>query len=408
MRWNEIPIHRRHQGEKAATGPGSTELTSVYSERYSAPMTTGVVPAGSRAKRLMRRAVRVFDVAATPYGVDRYVELVRPTWSSTEVRAKVVRVARTTTRSVTLTLRPNGNWRGFRAGQYTQLSIEIDGVRHTRCYSMTNAATARDGRIELCITAQPEGRVSQHLLQHARRGQTVTLTGAQGIFTLPEAEPEHLLMISGGSGITPVMSMLRTRCALGWTNPVTFVHYALSESDMLYRDELDELSHAPNVRLVRVFTDRPGTGDLDGFLNAPQLDGAGIDWRRSEAFVCGPTPLMEAARSLFDRAGRSDHFHTEIFTLAQFTAEAGSVDGAVHFAASEIGRPSDGTPLLLQAEAAGLKPLHGCRMGICHTCTRQMHSGVVRDIVTGELTNGPDVQIRICVNVPVGDVEIDL
>jgi ferredoxin-NADP reductase len=337
------------------------------------------------------------------------VELVRPTWSSTEVRAKVVRVDRTTTRSVTLTLRPNGNWRGFRAGQYTQLSIEIDGVRHTRCYSMTNAATARDGRIELCITAQPEGRVSQHLLQSARRGQTVTLTRAQGIFTLPEVEPEHLLMISGGSGITPVMSMLRTRCALGWTKPVTFLHYALTASDMLYRDELEELSRtAPNVRLVRVFTDRPGTGDLDGFLSAAQLDGAGIDWRRAEAFVCGPTPLMDTASALFDQADRSDRFHTEIFTLAQFAAEAGSVDGAVRFAASEIGRASDGTPLLLQAEAAGLTPLHGCRMGICHTCTRQMHSGVVRDIVTGELTNGPDVQIRICVNVPVGDVEIDL
>ena len=81
------------------------------------------------------------DVAATPYGVDRYVELVRPSWSSTEVRAKVVEVARTTPRSVTVTLRPNGNWTGFRAGQHTQLSVEIDGVRHTRCYSMANAAT---------------------------------------------------------------------------------------------------------------------------------------------------------------------------------------------------------------------------------------------------------------------------
>lgn len=80
----------------------------------------------------------------------------------------------------------------------------------------------------------------------------------------------------------------------------------------------------------------------------------------------------------------------------------------MRFAESEIGRASDGTPLLLQAEAEGLRPLNGCRMGICHTCTRQLHSGVVRDLVTGELTNGPDVNIRICVSVPVGDVEVDL
>jgi ferredoxin-NADP reductase len=323
----------------------------------------------------------------------------------------VLRATRTTTRSITLTLRPNGNWRGFRAGQYTQLSVEIDGIRHTRCYSMTNAATSRDGRIELCITAQPEGRVSQHLLQNARRGQTVTLTRPQGLFTLPATEPEHLLLISGGSGITPVLSMLRTRCALGWTKPVTFLHYALTPSDMLFRDELSEMARTqPNVRLVRVFTDQPGVGDADGFLSAAQLEAAAIEWSdaNTETFVCGPTPLMDTARDLFAAAGRSDHLHTEVFTLTQFAAEAGSVDGAIRFAESEVGRASDGQPLLTQAEASGLTPLHGCRMGICHTCTRQLLSGVVRDVVTGELTNGPDANIRICVSVPVGDVEIDL
>jgi ferredoxin-NADP reductase len=351
----------------------------------------------------------VFNAAATPYGVDRYVELVRPSWSSTEVRAKVVHVARTTPRSVTLTLRPNGNWSGFRAGQYTHLSVEIDGVRQTRCYSMANDATSRSGLIELTITAHAEGRVSRHLHLAAHKGQTVALTAAQGTFTLPSAEPAQLLLISGGSGITPVMSMLRTRCALGWTNPVTFLHYALTEEDMLYRDELEEIARtAPDVRLVRVFTDQPGTADMDGFLTLAHLDNATPEWRDAEAFVCGPAPLMDTARTLFAQAGRSEHLRTEAFTLTQFTADAGTVDGTVRFGASELGVASDGRPLLLQAEAAGLTPLTGCRMGICHTCTRRLCSGVVRDAVTGELTNGPDVNIRICVSVPVGDVEIDL
>jgi len=372
-------------------------------------MTTGVIAPGSLTKRLLRRAVRVFDVAATPYGVDRYVELVRPSWSSTEIRAKVIGAVRTTERSVTLTLRPNGNWRGFRAGQYTQLGVEIDGVRHTRCYSMTNSANAHDGTIELCVTAQPQGRVSGHLVRTAKRGQIMTLTPAQGFFTLPDIEPAHLLLISGGSGITPVLSMLRTRNALGWTKPVTFLHYALSESDLLFGDELDALAQgALGVRVLKVFTDAPGTGDLDGFFSTEQLDSADIQWRNAEAFVCGPAPLMDSVRSAFDRSSRAEHCHTEAFTLSHFTAEAGTIDGAVRFAGSEIGCSSDGTPLLLQAEAAGLRPLNGCRMGICHTCTRQLHSGVVRDVVTGELTNGPDVNIRICVSVPVGDVEVDL
>jgi stearoyl-CoA 9-desaturase NADPH oxidoreductase len=384
-------------------------LTSVYPALDVPEVPAGALRSRPLSWRIFRRAVQVFDVAATPYGVDRYVELVRPSWSSTEVRAKVMRVARSTPRSVTLTLRPNGNWTGFAAGQHTQLSVEIDGVQHTRCYSMTNDATSRHGLIELTITAHPEGRVSQHLRQTVRRGQTIRLTTAQGAFTLPATEPDQLLLISGGSGITPVMSMLRTRCALGWQKPVTFVHYALTESDMLYRHELEELARtAPNVTLMRVFTDEPGTGDLDGFLSSQHLDAAAPRWADAEAFVCGPTPLMGSARALFEAKGRGGHLHTEAFTLAQITAEAGSVDGTVRFGASEMGRPSDGRPLLLQAEAAGLTPLSGCRMGICHTCTRRLCSGVVRDAVTGTLTNGPDVNIRICVSVPVGDVEIDL
>jgi stearoyl-CoA 9-desaturase NADPH oxidoreductase len=372
-------------------------------------MMTDVVVRRPLSKRLLRRAVRVLDAAATPYGVDRYVELVRPSWSSNEVRAKVVKVTHPTPRSATLTLRPNGNWIGFRAGQYTQLTVEIDGVRHTRCYSMTNSALATDGLIELTITAHPGGQVSQHIKETMTRGKVVGLTTAQGFFTLPSIEPEHLLLISGGSGITPVMSMLRTRCALGWTKPVTFLHYALTESDMLYRDELAAMARtAPNLRLVRAFTDEPGRGDLDGFLSTEHLERATPDWQQAEAFVCGPAPLMESAGRLFTAAGRADHFHTEAFTLVQFTAEAGSIDGTVHFGASEIGVPSSGAPLLLQAEAAGLTPLFGCRMGICHRCTRKLCSGVVRDVVTGDLTSGPDVNIRICINVPVGDVEIDL
>jgi stearoyl-CoA 9-desaturase NADPH oxidoreductase len=351
----------------------------------------------------------VFDAAATPHGVDRYVELVRPSWSSTEVRAKVVRAIRTTARSVTLTLRANGNWTGFTAGQYTQLSVEIDGVRHTRCYSMANSAISKNGLIELTITAHPEGRVSQYLRRSAKGGQSVGLTTAQGTFTLPETEPDHLLLISGGSGITPVMSMLRTRCALGWSKPVTFLHYAPTESDMLYRDDLAELVRAaPHLRVLRAFTDEPGTGDLDGFLTRSHLVSSAPDWAEAEAFVCGPPPLMDAARSLFDQVGRAGHLHTEAFTLAQFTAEAGSVDGTVRFSAGEIVAASDGRPLLVQAESAGLAPLSGCRMGICHTCTRRLCSGVVRDAVTGDLTTGPDVDVRICVSVPIGDVEIDL
>src|SRR5581483_7571961 len=197
-----------------------------------------------------RRAVEVVDAIAAPHGVDRYVELVAPTWSSSEVRARVVAVTRSTPSSVTLLLRPNGNWSGFRAGQHTQLTVEIDGVRHTRCYSLANSALSSDGLVELTVKAHPEGVVSNHLVANAERGMVVGLSPAQGDFALPDVRPDRVLLISGGSGVTPVMSMLRTLCDEHAAVRVTFGHYALTANDHIYRDEVAALAAThPNVRV---------------------------------------------------------------------------------------------------------------------------------------------------------------
>ena len=352
--------------------------------------------------------MRLMDAAATPHGVDRYLELFRPSWSSTEIRAKVVRVVHSTPRAVTVTVRPNGLWSGFVAGQYTQLTAEIDGVLHTRCYSMANSAATDDGTLEFSITAQPAGRVSRHLHAAAHRGMTVRLTPAQGAFTLPVTEPARMLLVSAGSGITPVMSMLRTRCDLGWSNPVTFLHYARNELDMLYRDELHDVARtASHVKVVRVFTERPGAGDMTGHLCPDHLDQADPGWLEADTYVCGPGPLMETAKSLF--AGADAHrFHSEPFTLPEISAQGGTAGGSLRFGRSGIVVHNDGSPLLALAEGAGLSPRHGCRIGICHTCTCRLTQGVVRNVVTGELTEGPNPSIRICVNAPLGDVEVDL
>ncbi len=324
--------------------------------------------------------------------------LVRRTLTG-QVHGRIVEVDRSATGSVGLTIEANGNWDGFQAGQYTQLSVEIDGVRQTRCYSMCSVAGS-GRRFQLGIKAQPEGLVSQWLVANAEAGLVVGLTPAAGEFVLPEARPERILLVSGGSGITPVLSMLRTLCAEGHDGPVTFLHYNQSPDGVLFAGDIAALAAAhPNVRVVNQF---------NTYLSEEHLDAAEPQWRDADAFVCGPGPMMDAVRAHYDAAGSSDRFHNEAFTLAAFVGEAGDVGGAVRFGASRIDIASDGRTLLEQAEAAGLTPLNGCRMGICHTCPRRLAAGTVRNAVTGELTSDRGVDVRICVSVPVGDVEIDL
>ncbi|MGI8491868.1 MAG: ferredoxin reductase [Acidimicrobiales bacterium] len=363
----------------------------------------------TKRRGALRRTVRVLDTALAPHGLDRYVELAWPTWSTTEIRARVVAAKRPTADCVTLTLRPNGNWDGFVAGQHTQLTVEIDGVRYTRCYSMANAApgSGRAGAlIELTVKAHPEGLVSRYLVDNAAPGMVVGLSPAQGDFTLPDPRPSRILLISGGSGITPVMSMLRTLCAEGHPGAVTFVHYALTAEDHPYREEVERLAAAhQNVRVVNVYTDAPGTGDLDGFFNPTQLQEAEPEWDQTEAFVCGPAPLMDAVRSHFAEAGLASRYHDEAFVLAPL--EARPTGAVIELASSDLRLVDAGGSILEQAEANGLRPAHGCRMGICHSCTRPMTSGAVRDLVTGEVIDRPG-DIRICVSAPASDVTIDL
>jgi ferredoxin-NADP reductase len=357
----------------------------------------------------LRRLVGVADEWLTPHGIDRYVELVAPRFSTTEVRARVVAVDRPTADTVALTLAPNRRWTSFLAGQHTLLTVEIDGVRHTRCYSMSSSAHRRDGRIELTVKAHPHGTVSRHLVDRARVGLVVGLSPPQGSFTLPDPRPGRLLLISGGSGITPVLSMLRTLCDEDHRGAVTFLHYCLTARDLIAADELRDIAaRFPDVRVVRVFTDEPGAGDLDGFFSAAQLARADPLWAEAQAFVCGPAPLMDAVGEHYAAAGLADRLEREAFTLSQVVGEAGTVGGTLRFHRSDVEIDSDGSPLLEQAERAGLRPDHGCRMGICHTCTRRLSCGTVRNVVTGEMTTEADVDVRLCVNAPVGDVTIDL
>lgn len=350
---------------------------------------------------------QLVESLVTPNPVERYIGMIDPVWSRRDVRAKVVSAVRQTPRSVTLTLEPNSNWNGFEAGQHVGLTVEIDGRLTTRYYSPASAARAR--QIELTITAHPGGKVSNHLVEHAQEGMVVGLSPAEGEFVVPERRPSEFLLISGGSGITPMMSIVRSVLDEGYARPITFVHYARTQNEVLYRYELERLAQTyPNLKVATIFTRETAENGLSGRLTRSQLAQLHEDHGSAETFVCGPTSLVEAVEALWTEDDLADRLHTELFVLPEPVVVTEDAVGSVRFTRSGVEVANDGQSLLVQAEQGDLSPKYGCRMGICHQCVCRIENGTVRHVRTGEVKTVNNELVQICVNAPVGDLEIDL
>lgn len=333
------------------------------------------------------------DLLTGPHGVDRYTELVDPIWTQGNARARVLAVRRLTPRSVTLNLEPNQAFTGHRAGQHINLTVEIDGRRRTRPYSPASAEGSP--HIELTIGRHDGGLVSTYLNDHARPGMIVGLDSVGGDFVLPEVRPQRILLVSGGSGITPVMSMLRTLRNERFDGEVAFVHYARSAQEACYRTELGAM---PDVHVLHGYTRETAGTDLDGRFGPAHLAAAMPE--PDAVFVCGPPQLVDAVRE------HCENVISESFVPPAFTAAASG--GLVAFTDSNVAVADDGRPLLEQAEQAGLNPESGCRMGICHSCTRRKTRGAVKNLITGAVSSADEEDVQLCVSAPVGDVDIAL
>lgn len=354
---------------------------------------------------------RTVAALTAPHGVDRYLEIVNPMWAATEVRARVVDVRRETDGEhpvATVTLQPTSTWRGHRAGQYVQVGIEVPGSRRTtRCFTISSPSSQPGEPFTVTVRAHAEGLVSRYLVEDARPGLVVHLSQAQGDFCLNEspATPtnNHLLFITGGSGITPAMSMVRTLLRDGYDGhagrKVTFLHYARSAEDQIFADELAEIAAADNG--VRVILRHEAAGDP--LFSAIDLAKFVPDFRDVDTWVCGPPALMELVETAYDESPRlrSERFKPPVI-------KAGNAEGDVLFEKAGIQAANSGASILEQAEAAGLTPEFGCRMGICFSCTARKTDGTVRNLLTGEESSLPDEEVRICVSAPVGDCSVEL
>jgi ferredoxin-NADP reductase len=385
----------------------------------------------SLAQPLAERILGSRSLAAltSPHGVDRYLEQINPMWAATEVRARVVDIKRETDGEnpvATLTLQPTSTWRGHRAGQYVQVGVEINRARRTtRCFSISSAESNPGEQFSITVRAHEEAkpgqqRVSKFLVREAQPGQILHLSQAEGQFTLTEspATPTNnrLLMISGGSGITPVMAQIRTLLRDGYdgkaNRKVTFLHYARSREDQIFAEELNRIAWQDNGIDVHL---RHG----DDFFSAESLAKLVPDFRDTDTWACGPAPMMALVAGAYGVSTGStagSRLRTEIFKISTGSiaggtgapVDGGSAEGDVSFTRTGATATNTGASLLEQAEAQGLTPEYGCRMGICFTCVSRKTEGTVRNVLTGEESSLPDEDIRICVSSPVGDCSVDI
>jgi stearoyl-CoA 9-desaturase NADPH oxidoreductase len=368
--------------------------------------------------RPVRRVLgsRLVEGLTTPHGPSRYLEQVSPLWSLDETRAVVTDVRPETDDTTTLTLTPT-EWSGARAGQHVRVTVEVDGVRRTRAFSISSSAHRDDGRLTITVKANPDGHVSRFLAHRARPGLIVGLEPGDGEFLLPDPRPDDLVMISGGSGITPVMSMLRTLVDEGHRGRVRFVHYARSPEELIFAEELTRLARRADVEVTVVLTGAgPATDAVPGARDgAPRgricrehLDVLVPDRRRAETFVCGPVGLLDVVEEVYAEDGLTDRLHTERYQAPSSGGTLTDAGGTITFTTSDITVDSDGRSLLEQAEDAGLQPDFGCRMGICHGCVQTKPRGPVRDVRSGAVADEENEDIQLCITVPLGDVEIEL
>ena len=361
---------------------------------------------------LVRTALGSRAVASltSPHTVDHYLEQIHPLWTVEHVRARVVEVRRETGAASTVVLRPNGAWKGFVPGQHVQFGIEVDGTRKVRVFSVSSSTEQRDGTFSVSVKAHPDGYVSQFLHRELQPRTIVYLSQAEGEFVLPDVVPDDVLLVSGGSGITPVMSMARTLRDRGHAGRVTFLHYARSREDEMFTDELDRLAaELSDAQVVRVYTRAPEVGaTLAGRFHPDHLARLGVDPITTPTFACGPAGLIASVRDAYDAAGATDLLRVEYFKVPTVDLDAADATGTLTFDASATAADNSGATILEQAEAAGLAPEYGCRMGVCNTCAVKKLSGAVRHVVSGEVSAHTDETIKVCVQVPVGDVSVAL
>jgi ferredoxin-NADP reductase len=324
---------------------------------------------------------------------------------------RIAEIRRETPSAVTLVLADAGDSPGsfdFRPGQYFTLVADVDGRPMRRAYSASSAPGS--SRLEVTVKHVEHGRFSTHVHRNLRAGDRLAVRGPSGTFHAEPRPQDEIVLIAAGSGVTPMMSMIRTRL----TGRIALLYSSRDEQEIIFADELTRLEKDDPDRLsvTHVLTSRDGRLDAEGIrrwvTGLSPASGA-------HYYVCGPEPLMDAVRNVLTGLGVPDELvHHERYISATDTTAATTVP-------QELTVEQDGDPVgtvvvepgqtLLDAGlAAGLPMPYSCMVGNCGECMVRLRGGEVTQNAADCLTpqQKADGFVLTCVGCPLSKVTLDI
>lgn len=357
--------------------------------------------AAATPKSLFKRIIRplvsvpVYDFWCRQFGSTH-------AWS--RCHARVVARSEAAQDTVTLRLLPNANFDGFKPGQHVNVTADIRGRRVTRSYSFSHVPNDRRW-VEITVRRYAQGVMSQWLAEHASPGVVLELGRVFGDMTIECYADRPLLFVAGGSGITPLMSLLREQAAKGMPQPLTLVYFENSESQFCFSKELDELAKRfSNFTWHAVATH----GDRSRRISAHTLNELGVSADGAQVLTCGSGAFVAQVKATTEGVASSVHF--EAFTQlpakrTEQTARTVTVDLTLSQRRIEV---SSAESLLAGLERQGVQVHTGCRMGVCNTCSCQKLGGHTNAIDGTDLDTNMNSQIRLCVTRAASNVQLAL
>ncbi len=342
------------------------------------------------------------------------VQLVLPRYRANKISATVTHVSSDANNIYTLTLQPNSRkWKGFTAGQFVQVEVCKNGTFYNRSFSISSAPSLfkAEGKIQISFKAHAKGMITPWMAEHLHVGATIYLSPAMGDFCLSDTLNAKLF-IAAGSGLTPFLSMLEDQQNTGWFKQSTLLYFVRTPDDVPFTAQLAAFrKNGLTVKIVYTAT--------EGHLQHSHLNRLSLPLDRYEAYICGPGQMISNTQDLLIEGGIEAHsIHFEYFgskplpnadqiVASNSSNEAIKVD-FMHSNKLESWFSSQPKSLLELAESSGLKPVSGCRIGVCHQCTCRKKSGRVYNIKTGKYSDSGEENIQLCQSIPVDNLILEL